>query len=270
MILSSYETHNFPNPQLPFIFHPHYHLAGSEIETNWHKNIEILCCLQGKGYVRCGSEIYDFTENDIVVVNSDTLHTVGSITSLDYCCLIIGSNFCTDNGLAAENLVFHNVIRDLESLALMKAVACAFSDYNSQKPYAVADCRYVVLGILRKLCRDHSSQQFVNPSKVSGAHIKKAITYIRTHMDKPLSLDEIADHAGISKYHLCREFKSVTGSTIVSYINILRCSEAKRLIEKGMRVSEAAYSCGFDNLSYFSRIFQKLIGSPPSAFLKKE
>lgn len=93
MILSNYETHNSPNPLLPFIFHPLYHLAGEEAETNWHKNIEILCCFSGNGNVRCGSEIYEFTKNDIITVNSDTLQTIGSHTTLDYCCLIIGAPF---------------------------------------------------------------------------------------------------------------------------------------------------------------------------------
>lgn len=63
-----------------------------------------------------------------------------------------------------------------------------------------------------------------------------------------LSLDDIADHIGISKFSLSREFKKLTGNTVVSFINILRCSEAKRLMEKGMSVSSAAYACGFENL----------------------
>ena len=93
--------------------------------------------------------------------------------------------------------------------------------------------------------------------------------YIRSNFTKKLSLDNIAIYVGISKYHLCREFKTLTGNTIIEFINTLRCTEAKRLIEKGMRVSEAAYTCGFDNLSYFSRTFQHIIGHEPSFFAKK-
>lgn len=268
MMLSNYETHQFPNSQLPFIFHPCYHLSGEEVETNWHKNIEILCCFQGNGYVRCGGEIYNFSENDIIAVNSDVLHTIGIRTELEYCCLIVGSSFCVDNGLNTENLIFHNVIRDPELLALIKTVAKEFENYDSHKLCAVADCRYAVLGVLRKLCQDHCTCKPANTSEVSSVHVKKAIAYIRTNITKKHSLDDIAAHIGISKFHLCREFKALTGNTIISFINIIRCSEAKRLIEKGMRVSEAAYACGFDNLSYFSRTFQNIIGYPPSFFAK--
>lgn len=269
MILSSYETHQFPDPILPFIYHPCYHLVQEEVETNWHKNIEILCCFQGNGYVRCGTEIYNFRADDIVVVNSDLLHTIGSSTSLQYCCLIVGSAFCADNGLTMENLVFHNVIRDTELLGLMKNIARLYENYDSSELCAVADLRYAVLGVLRKLCHDHCTPKTANSPENTGEHIKKAITYIRKNMTHNLSLDNIAAHIGISKFHLSREFKIITGNTVVGFINILRCSEAKRLIEKGMSVSEAAYLCGFHNLSYFSRAFQRIIGTKPSAFAKK-
>lgn len=269
MILSNYETHQFPNPLLPFIYHPCFHLVGEETETNWHKNIEILYCIQGKGYVRCGTEIYDFSANDIIVVNSDTLHTIGSSVSLKYSCLIVGSTFCAENGLNTDEMVFHNVIQSEELTSAMANIASIYENFDSSRLCAVADCRYAVLGILRSLCRDHVSRKEGNLPNASNTHIKNAITYIRKNITQRLSLDDIATHIGISKYHLAREFKTITGNTIVDFINITRCSEAKRLIQKGMSVSSAAYACGFENLSYFSRTFRKIIGTPPSSFSKK-
>ncbi len=270
MLLSNYETHHFPNPQLPFIYHPHYHLEQAEVETNWHKSIEILCCFQGSGYVRCGSDIYAFRQNDIVAVNSDLLHTIGTEVSLDYCCLIIGSGFCRENGIPTEDLIFHNVIRDKELLELIKNVAAIHQSFDSNALCAIADYRYAALGVLRKLCRDHSTVKIPNISGATSEHIKQAITYIRSNFADRLTLDRIADHIGISKYHLAREFKALTGNTIVGFINTLRCSEAKRLIENGMGVSSAAYACGFENLSYFSKTFQKIIGAQPSSFSKSK
>lgn len=266
MQLSNYETHHFPNPLLPFIFHPCYHLIQEEAETNWHKNIEILHCLEGTGYVRCGGDIYDFAKHDTIVVNPDLLHTIGSRSSLKYNCLIVGNSFCAENGLDMDMLTFQNVIRDPQLTDSISALALAFQNQNSGKLCAVADCRYAVLGVLRRLCHDHSTPKTAVISQASGEYVKKAITYIRTHFAEKLSLDGIADHIGVSKFHLCREFKALTGNSMIAFLNILRCSEAKRLIENGMSVSAAAYACGFENLSYFSRTFQKHMGALPSAF----
>ena len=101
-------------------------------------------------------------------------------------------------------------------------------------------------------------------TKATQERIKELIRYIRENLDKDLNLDIIAGQIGISKFYLSREFKKQTGQTLVSHINETRCKEAKRLIESGMSISAAALSCGFENLSYFSRIYKRMIGKLPS------
>ena len=56
----------------------------------------------------------------------------------------------------------------------------------------------------------------------------------------------------------------------IEMVNLIRCAEAKRLIENGMPVSNAATACGYENLSYFSRTFQKVFGKLPSTFSPKK
>lgn len=95
------------------------------------------------------------------------------------------------------------------------------------------------------------------------------MTYIRQNLSRSISLEDLSQQAGISKFHLSREFKAVTGTTIFDFINLTRCNEAKLLIESGMSVSAAAISCGYHNMSYFSRAFQKRFGILPSHYLRK-
>ena len=83
-----------------------------------------------------------------------------------------------------------------------------------------------------------------------------------------MKIYEIADHIGISKYHLAREFKYITGHTIIEQINILKCNEAKKLIESGKSVTEAATLLGFNDLPYFSQVFKRMNGVTPSAYRK--
>ena len=49
-----YENHIMPEPKLPFIFHPRYTQRKRSSLANWHVNIEILHCIEGSGFVRCG------------------------------------------------------------------------------------------------------------------------------------------------------------------------------------------------------------------------
>jgi AraC-like DNA-binding protein len=99
--------------------------------------------------------------------------------------------------------------------------------------------------------------------------IRKAIQLIDEHYHEALTLDAVASHAGISRYHFSRIFKSCTGFSFKNYLNRRRIGAAKHLIRsEGLNASEAAFRVGYSDLSYFSRIFKRLEGMPPSVFRK--
>lgn len=258
-----YENHIMTEPKLPFIFHPQYTQRRRTNIANWHVNIELLHCIDGDGFVRCGMECTEFTPGDIFVVNPDTPHCIGSETSISYRCLIIDSSFCEGNGIPIGKLSFQTLIRDGELRQLYEDIFAAYEKRDSGDICAVADIRYGVLGLLRQLC-----SRYARPAAESRSdgdkYVKKAISYIRQNMAGEITLDAVADFAGISKFHLARQFKAYTGSTVIATANQIRCTEARRLIEGGKPVSEAAAACGFENLSYFTRSFKKCFGILPS------
>lgn len=99
--------------------------------------------------------------------------------------------------------------------------------------------------------------------------IRKAIQQIDEHYHEAMTLDAVASHAGISRYHFSRLFKSCTGCSFKNYLNRRRIEAAKHLIRsEGLNASEAAFRVGYSDLSYFSRIFKRLEGVPPSVFRK--
>ena len=89
-------------------------------------------------------------------------------------------------------------------------------------------------------------------------NIKIAIGFIKSHSNEKLSLDIIADQAGLSKYYFLREFKNITGYTPISYINKIRCEYAKKMLLSGnYNIKEISEKTGFDSFSYFSKKFNE-------------
>ena len=69
----------------------------------------------------------------------------------------------------------------------------------------------------------------------------------------------------------CRFFRMHRGKTFVRYLNEYRVKKAASMLGKeGCTVSEAGYSCGFSDLSHFSRMFRLIAGDSPSSVKKKE
>jgi YesN/AraC family two-component response regulator len=99
--------------------------------------------------------------------------------------------------------------------------------------------------------------------------IERALLHIEKNYTEPLTLDEVAQVNGMSKYHFSRVFKSQTGCSFKQHLNRVRIDAAKRLMsEEEMNVSEACYAVGYNDLSYFSRVFHKMEGETPSAYRK--
>ncbi len=259
-----YEPHILPDPQIPFIFHMDTRRYGNRDLPNWHTNLELLFATKGRGIACLDSIDYPFAENEIVVVNSHVLHaTYAETGTFVYDCLIIDHNFCKECGIDTDNLIFETVVRDEALAECCKNVRRAYADASVCR---AAKIRRAVLDVLITLREAHTlrgrDKDF--PKDIGAERVKDAMIYIRQNLREPLSLADIAAHAGISKYYFAREFKRVTGQTAVEYINIARCKEAKRRIREGASVSEAAQTYGFENLSYFTRTYKKYIGELPS------
>lgn len=265
-----YETHDIKDPLLPFIFHSAFQVVQHHCPPNWHENVELLYCLTGEAQIHCGAENVSFLPGDLYVVNLGLPHCVYSDTAVTYRCLIIDNAFFRENGIDVSQLHFQHCIRDDRFEKLFQQVSNAFDRHNSKNPCTVLDIRHGVLSLLQILCKDYviDAPKDTNPN--ANAHIKKALLYIRKNMRSAITLDDIAAYVGISKYHLSREFKSLTGKTVIEMVNLIRCTEAKLLIEQGARICNAATSCGYENLSYFSRVFQKTFHQLPSAFSPKK
>ena len=93
------------------------------------------------------------------------------------------------------------------------------------------------------------------------------LAYIRDNYESTITLQELADVAGMAPRYFCRAFSSMTGKTPIEYINYYRIEQAgERLLLTDDSVTEIALSCGFNDMSYFSKTFAKYKGVCPSVF----
>lgn len=263
---TTFEPHLYEIKELPFIIHRNTHyIAGSGCHSNLHKNIEVLRFLKGRGTVICGEKTYPVTPGSIMVINSYIPHQVLAEEDLFLHCLIIGSEFSADNCIDVTLLDFDTMVQSPETEALFDAVMVA---HEKQDALWQARVRCGVLKLLIHLCEKHAQAR---ATAITEDHafqiIIESINYIMENLQHKLSVEQIAAHAGFSKFYFLRLFKRVTGCTVIQYVNLLRCEYAKELLRTGKHtVKETALLCGFDNLSYFTSVFKKNTGCLPGAY----
>lgn len=93
-----------------------------------------------------------------------------------------------------------------------------------------------------------------------------ALNYIVTHVNKQITLDELAEHCHISKHQLIRYFKNSLGTTPIMYINDYKIARAKEMLTQQLSLSIKAISeeLGFSNQYYFTKVFTNATGVTPS------
>lgn len=97
--------------------------------------------------------------------------------------------------------------------------------------------------------------------------IKRSLLYIYEHFNSPLTLDEVADYVHLHPSYFSSMFKHSTGSSFKEYLNMVRIEESKRLLTNtDFSIIDIAIAVGFEDQSYFSKVFKKYTGLTPKQF----
>ena len=108
------------------------------------------------------------------------------------------------------------------------------------------------------------------PEKIQDSIIKKVYSitsFIHNNFREELSLNMIADKFFVSSYYLSHKFKTITGFTLINYIQMTRIRNAQQLLlSTNMKITEIAEKCGFSSFSQFNRVFRKYTEVSPSTF----
>lgn len=234
-------------------------------EQNWHENIELQLCTEGEGKVLIDGERYDIYPGDIVAVNSNAVHYTTTEAYLKYTCLIVSTQWCRQMQINYNSL---NYAPKIKSPKIAKLINNLTEMYlNKENPLRIAKLNEILLKIMIELTEHYSTMRSTSDAKSKKSEIiKSAVIFIEKNYSRKITLYEIAENVFMDKYTLCKEFKKCTGQTVVEYLHRLRCTKAIEYLSKGYSVSESAGLCGFDNLSFFTKIFKRCTGRNPSHY----
>ena len=257
-----YEKHIVYDELMPFWFHKDKVTKGMADISNWHHNIEILYFVEGCGEVICDMEAEEVCEGDIFVINSNSIHSVKTDDVVRYYCLIIDKKFCDSNGIECSKRLFTKKIKNNSIAEKYQKIVDVF---KKRTAFYKTRIRVSVLDLLVSLVEDFSAENKNCDGDKQTEIIKRVIEYINDNYSEEITIDGLSQFAGYSRAHLSRQFKKATGLSIIEYINYIRCTNAHTMLVGGsMTVSEVALECGFSNMSYFSKIYKRVIGKLPS------
>lgn len=128
----------------------------------------------------------------------------------------------------------------------------------------------------RKLRQLYSRNENVAPTEITSNQldqqfIERAYQVIERHLQEPeFPVDQFAREMMVSKSLLFKKIKAITGNSIIDFVNLYKLRKAVAQMASGTshNISEIAFEAGFNDPKYFSRIFRKVYGVPPSEYVR--
>ena len=261
----------------------YYHIERNHpryiMETHWHNELEIIRILSGSLELFINNEKHTLCEGEIIFVGCGCLHR-GIPHDCIYECVVFDVNMlCRQSSDAAEKFILPIAKKQYgincrlsKSDTRLYCDAIALFDFlkdpkNTHELYVYS----TLFSVFAELYANGYVSDSARPKLSSQEkRISKLIDWIDENCSERITLDDLSRISGISKKYLCTIFKKYTSKTPINYINEIRIENAcYEMTVNGKSVTEAAYGNGFDDLSYFSKLFKEHKGVSPGKYRKE-
>lgn len=286
MILELKENKPHGTKEYPYVQYFIHRVKHSfQFPVHWHDELEIIYIKQGILQISINGLDYTGTAGSIFLVNPRELHLMGSSDlSVAYYTLLFPLEFISFQSMDAfetmllqplrsGQLVFKHKITDtnlthrlcpiLDQIIAVNQEAAPVSDSLP----AEIKTRILLLQFFQQIIESGS---IIVPASGSKTDMQKELlAYIQSHYTDRITLHDLAKHLHLSEKYISRYFKEHFYLTFSDYVNHLRLTHAKKLLETTeLSVTEVALRSGFPNVSYFIRTFKTHYGNPPLKYRK--
>lgn len=233
--------------------------------NHFHEYYVIGFIESGARKMTCRNQEYILGGGDIVLFEPLATHTCEPLDgqALDYRCLNI------------KNSVMARLVAEITGSSRLPR----FSEpvlYRSEQVSILQALHQMIMDKTEGFCKEEHlyfliGQLLAQPkagtvlATAAGA-VQIAVEYLEQHYAEGISLDELAALSGSNKYSLLRGFTKAKGITPYRYLQALRISAAKKMLEAGTQPLETALTVGFADQSHFTNVFKECIGLTPGQY----
>lgn len=245
-----------------------------QMPLHWHLEYELILVLSGSFHLTLDGKQYTLNAGDSAWISDGALHG-GEPENCIYECIVFDlaklireTPLCTD--LAKKFMMNSNTCTGkLEKNTPTAKLADKIFEAMEKEQNGY---EWITIGLLWQLMGTMLTNTAIENSTQSRQQItkmKNVLAYIRDNYGTQITLEELAEIAEMSPRYFCRAFSAITGKTPIAYLNFYRIEHAGELIRlTDNSITEIALTCGFNDMSYFSKQFKRYKNVTPLKYRK--
>ena len=275
-----HERENRGSPDFPISYygvnawHPRYVMP-----LHWHLEFELMKVKKGKVLLYLNNEETEVNAGESALVSCGVLHRAEPDSGAEYDSVVFDLKMlCVKGGkIAAFILPIVNgdlalkKAKFLEGDEVTKCVENVCDELRDRRDFFELRVYSELSRLFYELYQTGCVTNYDKNTKTGQRRrmISELLEYIEQNYTERITLDELAKVSGTNEKYLCRFFKEFTGYAPIDYINRLRIERACQQISvENCNVITAAYDAGFNDNSYFSKIFKRYKGITPMEYKK--
>lgn len=259
------------------------------VRPHWHEEMEIDLVREGQAVFTTGGNTFNVSAGEAVWINRNRLHSIKPYE--DAHCVILSilfhPSYIFDHPDAFLGVKYFKPLIENSTLthlkltrndlygqkALERINEILEANLNSAFGYELetkSSLCSLWLQLLEMSNRTEYNAEEADKTATDEIRLQNAILYIHDNFTQKLTLDEIADSIHVSKSECCRCFKRSISITPFDYLMQHRIYESALMLQRDshgtMSIQELARQSGFNNASYYNKIFKKYLGCTPMEY----
>lgn len=272
--LENYEKRIMLDKEFPVdLFMNQIRSRGEYFGVHWHEHIELHYILKGRTAISCNHQVFHAAEGDVVIVNSNEIHTGTSESGKMDAIVIIFDLDSFSQELVHQNILFTPLIRGDEWLNHL--FASIYQENETKESGYKLACKGLLYQLIAYLVRNYGvrnlSERGSAKRKRDLERLNTVLQYIGLNYQEPITVAQLAAMTHVSESRFGHLFKENVGMSPLNYINEYRLKKALHLLQqKEFNISEIAMEVGFSDINHFGRQFKRYYQCTPSEYIKKQ
>ena len=255
--------------------HPRYNMP-----YHWHTECEIIRILEGEFLLIINDEKILATKGDIIFIHDGMFHG-GTPNNCIYECIVFDIKILLKQKHACTKQIQDiidqkKIIGPLLPSNIEGLKPCCDTLFESMKSMKIGyefltqGSLYYLIGLVLRFNLYKSKNKTNKRTQEKTLHFKNVLSLIETEYQSPLTLEDLSKSAGMAPKYFCRFFSEMTNKTPIEYLNYYRIESAcEQLLTTDYSITEVALNCGFNDASYFIKMFKKHKGITPKQYIKQ-
>jgi AraC-like DNA-binding protein len=228
----------------------------------------LIYCVEGKGKVTINSTSYAIVPGDYFIIPSNVPHHYKSDEKAPWTIY-----WCHFKGEQADAIVQSIIAKESSYKSKVEFIEERIGYFdilysNFEKGYSQENLTFINILFLQFLSTFLFSDKFtLHLQSSTDNFLERSISYMQDHIDKNLTLAELADNVNYSASHYSYRFRHKTGFSPIEYFSQLKIQKACQYLQfTDLRIKEVACKIGINDPYYFTRLFGKTMGFSPKEY----